>query len=258
MVDLIIKAYEIITVTLPFLLIYFIFNRNRKKSIKAFIPYLVFIIYIYKVLNVTGSGAIYEGIRRNFEISSKQINLILFSQSDISLFGIIGLILPIPIGFLCLYFMKTKSRKFNLGLGIAYLFLLFLGVLFTLVKGGSIVGHSLNIVMFIPFGFLLPYLWKKTNNLMAVTIYSFFFSLVIELSQLLNVRATDVDDLLMNTLGGIVGFIIFKMYCKVKSRSNTRTMNSKPSPAIYIGAMFLGKFLLFNSMGLLNLFYDFQ
>lgn len=257
MVDLVIRVYEIVTVALPFLLIYFIFNRDRKKSLKGFIPYLIFIIYIYKVLNVTGSGAIYEGIRRNFEISSDQINLILFSQSNVSLLGIIGLILPIPIGFLCLHFMKTNKKKFNLGLGIIYLFLLFLGVVLSLVKGGSIIEHSLNIVMFIPFGFLLPYLWENTNNLMSVTIYSFFFSLVIELSQLLNVRATDVDDLLMNTLGGIIGFIIFKMYCKIKSRSNKEIINSKPSPAIYIGAMFLGKFLLYDWMGLLKLFYDF-
>lgn len=258
MIDLIIKVYEILTVTLPFLLIYFIFNRNSKRSIKVFIPYLIFIIYIYKVLNVTGSGTIYEGIGRNFEISSNQINLILFSQSDISLFGIIVLILPIPIGFLCLYFMKTKSKKFNLGLGVVYLFLLFLGLIFSLVKGGSIIGHTLNVVMFIPFGFLLPFIWKKTDNLMSVTTYSFFFSLVIELSQLLNARATDVDDLLMNTLGGIIGFIIFKMYYEIKFKDNRKIINLKPSPTIYIGAMFLGKFLLFNFMGVLKLFYDFQ
>lgn len=111
MVDLVIRVYEIVTVALPFLLIYFIFNRDRKKSLKGFIPYLIFIIYIYKVLNVTGSGAIYEGMRRNFKISSDQINLILFSQSNVSLLGIIGLILPIPIGFLCLHFMKTNKKN---------------------------------------------------------------------------------------------------------------------------------------------------
>ncbi|MDL2324482.1 VanZ family protein [Ruminococcaceae bacterium OttesenSCG-928-A16] len=66
-------------------------------------------------------------------------------------------------------------------------------------------GHFLNAVMFVPFGFLLPLLWPRLNKIGYAVLYGFGFSMVIELSQLLNVRTTDVDDLLMNTLGALVG-----------------------------------------------------
>lgn len=42
-----------------------------------------------------------------------------------------------------------------------------------------------------------------------------FFSLFIELIQLFSFRATDIDDLLMNTLGTWVGYLLFKVILKI-------------------------------------------
>ncbi len=47
-------------------------------------------------------------------------------------------------------------------------------------------------------------LWKT-----ALT--GFTLSLIIELSQLFNRRITDIDDLMMNTLGALIGWAIFRM-----------------------------------------------
>lgn len=68
-----------------------------------------------------------------------------------------------------------------------------------------------NILLFLPVGALLPLLFKKFQKLSCCALYGFLFSLAIELIQLLGFRATDIDDLLMNTLGTMAGFAIFSL-----------------------------------------------
>ena len=66
-----------------------------------------------------------------------------------------------------------------------------------------------NILIFIPIGFFLP--MASVRRIFSVIVFeSFFISFVIEITQLLTkVGCFDVDDLLLNTLGGVIGFIIF-------------------------------------------------
>lgn len=74
----------------------------------------------------------------------------------------------------------------------------------------------LNIIFFMPFGFLLPTLWDKYNKLSKTVLASFCFSLLIEISQLFTpYRASDINDLIMNTLGGMLGFLVYKLLSKV-------------------------------------------
>ena len=65
----------------------------------------------------------------------------------------------------------------------------------------------LNIIMMIPFGFLLP-LTNKKYNFINVVLYTFLFSLCIELLQpLINgIRSSDITDLVTNITGGIIGY----------------------------------------------------
>lgn len=67
---------------------------------------------------------------------------------------------------------------------------------------------GMNAVMFLPFGFLLPVLWKSCRSWKATTLAGFVTSALIELLQLFCFRATDVDDLLMNTLGAFLGYLL--------------------------------------------------
>jgi glycopeptide antibiotics resistance protein len=54
-----------------------------------------------------------------------------------------------------------------------------------------------------------------------VTIVSFSFSLLIETGQLLmEVGAFDVDDLILNTLGGLIGFRVLIIFFRTTSRYN--------------------------------------
>ncbi|SCY91497.1 VanZ family protein [Alkaliphilus peptidifermentans] len=67
-----------------------------------------------------------------------------------------------------------------------------------------------NIGVFLVIGFMLPLLWKRFESLRATVLTCFLISLFIEVVQLVLPRATDVDDLLMNVLGGLVGYYIYK------------------------------------------------
>ena len=70
------------------------------------------------------------------------------------------------------------------------------------------VQRVLNAVMFAPFGFLLPVLWRGCRKWSVTTLAGFLLSLTIEILQMFCFRATDVDDLLMNTLGAFLGYCL--------------------------------------------------
>ncbi len=76
-----------------------------------------------------------------------------------------------------------------------------------------------NIVAFTPFGFLLPLIHKKYRGFLRIMFLSLLFSLTVETIQLyLKVGIFDVDDLLLNTVGGSLGYIFFAI-CHVFYRS---------------------------------------
>ncbi|WP_422124463.1 VanZ family protein [Planococcus sp. X10-3] len=72
-----------------------------------------------------------------------------------------------------------------------------------------------NIIGFIPFGFLLPFLFKDLLSFKKIILLTFCLSLGFEMLQLtFNLGSFDVDDLILNTLGGILGYIPVKLYKK--------------------------------------------
>ena len=65
-----------------------------------------------------------------------------------------------------------------------------------------------NILLFIPIGILVPMLWKIKDR--YVILIGFLISLSIEITQLYLGRVTDVDDLILNTSGVIIGLLVYK------------------------------------------------
>ena len=57
------------------------------------------------------------------------------------------------------------------------------------------IGYILNIIMCMPLGFLLPLIWEDCRKLGKTVLIGAGFSLLIEITQLFNYRATDIDDL---------------------------------------------------------------
>ncbi|CCY46483.1 putative uncharacterized protein [Firmicutes bacterium CAG:822] len=72
----------------------------------------------------------------------------------------------------------------------------------------------LNIIMTIPFGFLLPLIKNKKASLINIILYTFLLSLGIELLQPLinDFRSSDITDLITNVLGGIIGYILYIVF----------------------------------------------
>ena len=75
-----------------------------------------------------------------------------------------------------------------------------------------------NILIFLPFGFVMP-MASRYRSFLNTTCYSLALSLLIEGSQLFwKVGCFDVDDLLLNTIGGMLGYITFTA-CNLIRRS---------------------------------------
>ena len=72
-----------------------------------------------------------------------------------------------------------------------------------------------NLALFIPLGLLLPLLYEKMDKIWKIAFFGFCLSVAIELWQLVLPRASDVDDVILNTIGALVGFLIFLAIKKV-------------------------------------------
>lgn len=73
-----------------------------------------------------------------------------------------------------------------------------------------------NVVVFLPFGYFLPRVSRWANHWFMLLGAAFFFSLGIELFQLFSAfGAFDVDDLLLNAAGALIGYWIHLMSIKI-------------------------------------------
>jgi glycopeptide antibiotics resistance protein len=69
-----------------------------------------------------------------------------------------------------------------------------------------------NIVAFMPMGLLVPTIFKTERRAINVMLISALASNMIEILQyFFNVGAFDIDDIILNTLGGFLGYIVFKI-----------------------------------------------
>ena len=70
-----------------------------------------------------------------------------------------------------------------------------------------------NILVFAPFGFLIPMFRTRETGWYHILAFTFLFSLAIELTQLIfMVGVFDVDDLILNTAGGMVGWLGYLLF----------------------------------------------
>lgn len=72
-----------------------------------------------------------------------------------------------------------------------------------------------NIVIFIPFGYFVSGYIKasKVSHILAVSIIS---SLTVEVVQLQIGRSFDIDDIILNVCGAIIGFLLYIGLCAIK------------------------------------------
>ena len=81
-----------------------------------------------------------------------------------------------------------------------------------------------NILLLLPLGLLLPILWTNLRNLNKIFLIGLFTSLSIEILQLienilyLGFRSVDIDDVIFNVIGIILGYSLFKVLHTSKNK----------------------------------------
>ncbi|MEG0857209.1 MAG: VanZ family protein [Terrisporobacter sp.] len=131
--------------------------------------------------------------RRKIEIKKSMVELILviYMITLLEITGIIG--------------MKFHFGFYNMNL-----------IPFTDKSKGSILMVILNFLLFVPYGTLLPIVFKKGKwNWKKMMIIGFATTISIEALQLFGGRFAEIDDVIANTLGTLTGFAI---YLKVLSK----------------------------------------
>lgn len=78
-----------------------------------------------------------------------------------------------------------------------------------------------NILIFVPYGFFVA-MASKYRGFWKTFLYSFGLCLGVEIFQLVTrVGSFDVDDILLNTLGGMIGYIVFAILGIITRRKRT-------------------------------------
>lgn len=67
-----------------------------------------------------------------------------------------------------------------------------------------------NIILFLPYGFFLSY-FVKLKKVKIITILSLFVSFIVEIIQYRIGRVFDVDDIILNVIGGIIGYYLYRI-----------------------------------------------
>ncbi|KKZ93072.1 hypothetical protein B4147_2308 [Bacillus wiedmannii] len=148
---------------------------------------------------------------------------------------------PIPIGFptgienirLSINSILFASIIKDIGkIGIAYdgdvLFMI--GLIVRNVGG--------NILLLMPLGFLAPIIWDKFKKIKNTILLGLAISISIELLQLTESlfsgwgRITDIDDVIFNVIGSIVGYFIYKITLMLASKFNIQVLNKTNSKGV--------------------------
>ncbi len=101
------------------------------------------------------------------------------------------------------------------------------------LTGGDVQTSLLNILMLVPFGFGLPFI--TTFRFGRVVGAGALFSLAIELLQFVTgalagttFRVADINDLIFNTLGAAVGYLLFVGFVRLLRRALANLDTSNP------------------------------
>ncbi|MBR5391159.1 MAG: VanZ family protein [Clostridia bacterium] len=68
-----------------------------------------------------------------------------------------------------------------------------------------------NVGIFLPMGLLPPLLWERWRRLWKTALLCLLASCGIEFLQLFLSRSVDVDDVILNLLGGLLGYLLFAL-----------------------------------------------
>lgn len=96
----------------------------------------------------------------------------------------------------------------------------------------------LNIFLFIPMGFLCPFISKTYRSLRMTVLIGSGLSLLVEIIQMFTLyRATDINDLLTNVIGTMIGYFCFKLLLKTGMIKISSEFKTEPDYTMRIPVM---------------------
>lgn len=189
--------------------------KSQEPYIKEAIPYLVLVIVCVILIR-----AIYLAISKNinnsiiwdkFFHSNKKTTL--FHELGILIFLVyIVVFLFLLISLMNYYESHNELKKYINILPVNRLVEYFQSS----IKTGNLRLAELkvfgNIILFMPIGFFIPLLWNLKEEL-SVLFCGFLISVIVELSQFFLNLGADVDNLILNTLGTLLGYLLY-IFCQ--------------------------------------------
>lgn len=178
-----------------------------------------------------------------------------------SISGYIFLIPVVIVYFLCLTKLRKKQARPHII--SVFVFCYYLIGVFTMTGIGKLHAFSprltlvpfldmisgpidtiLNVILFVPLGFFLPLLYKKYHRFSRVILTGFLFSLSIEIVQMFGRGATDINDLITNTLGTCLGYYIYEQLHRivrkeVQGKFEASKVNEKMEISFFMVVSFL-------------------
>jgi len=117
----------------------------------------------------------------------------------------------------------------------------------------------LNILLFVPFGLLLPLNTKKNDKVLKVVSIGFITSLLIEIIQY-NTKfgIFEIDDVFNNTYGVLIGYGLYRVYKNIKNKEQKINIIKYLSPIIIIIISFLGISIKYNNQEFGNLPFEYN
>ena len=145
---------------------------RRSLNIIFFILYLLFLFYV-----ILFKGPSIYRVVAPFEYFSGTLNPPVYNDYNF-----------VPLRTIRLYFAGSTWTPTN-------------------VIVGNVFG---NIALFMPFGFLFPLVFRKKEKFGSVVLAAFLLSCLLEAFQLIfHTGFCDIDDVLLNTTGGVLGYLFY-------------------------------------------------
>lgn len=172
--------------------------------------------------------------------------------------GLLSLMLSLPEdwdysmrGFLILYFLylrKSGREQSLLHIAAVFVFCYYLFGILTVAGIGytSTISFSpkislipflgmitgpidtiLNLILFVPLGVFLPFLYKKYHHIKTVALTGFLFSLSVEIVQMFGWGSSDINDLIINTAGACLGYWIYYLLSKALPNNFRKKLQSE-------------------------------
>ena len=105
------------------------------------------------------------------------------------------------------------------------------------------INACLNVLLFVPFGFFLPVLWKKFRNAKKLFTAGFAMTSFIEIAQIFTGRTTDIDDIITNIAGTLVGYLIGYWFTGIFTRKIEKKKKKNDFYIICASVIFIMFFL---------------